>query len=89
MEYVYLALGVLLLVSLTVKLCRNYFAPVTAAKATVIHKQTVETFSKYSGTGKHTKDTHDCSDFISFGIPVVPSLIEAEPFPYFSPFNQS
>ena len=55
MLYVYLALGILVTVSCAIKLGRNIFSPVTVAKATVVHKQTVETFSKYSGTGKHVK----------------------------------
>lgn len=55
LRYVFLAFGFLILIRLIVKLWRNHFAPVTVAEATVIHKQTVELFSKYSGTGKHTK----------------------------------
>ncbi|MBQ7817413.1 MAG: DUF2500 family protein [Oscillospiraceae bacterium] len=31
------------------------FSPIKTAKATVVHKQTVETFSKYSGNGVHQK----------------------------------
>ena len=55
MSYVFLTLGFLIVVSFAIKLGRNIFSPVTVTKATVVHKQTVETFSQYSGTGKHTK----------------------------------
>ena len=55
MGYFYLALALAVAVPLAVKFARNVFAPTVTAKATVVHKQTVETFSKYSGTGKCTK----------------------------------
>lgn len=55
MVYVYLALGLVLVIPFAIKLGRNIFSPVTVVKATVVHKQTVETFSKYSGTGKHVR----------------------------------
>ena len=34
---------------------RNVCSPVRTVKATVVHKQTVESFSKYAGNGTHTK----------------------------------
>ena len=55
LQYVYIALALVVTVPFVIKLGRNVFAPVTAVKATVVHKQTVETFSKYSGTGTHVK----------------------------------
>ena len=55
MKYAYLAVGLIVVASLAIKVGRNIFSPVTVASATVVHKQTVETFSKYSGTGIHTK----------------------------------
>ena len=55
MLYVYLAVSLIVVVPFAIKLGRNLFSRVTTAKATVVHKQTVETFSKYSGTGKHVK----------------------------------
>lgn len=55
LRYVYIALALVVTVPLAVKIVRNIFAPVTTTKATVVHKQTVESFSKYSGTGKHVK----------------------------------
>ena len=55
LRYVYIALALVVTVPLAVKIVRNIFAPFTTTKATVVHKQTVESFSKYSGTGKHVK----------------------------------
>ena len=52
---VYLVLGLVVAVPLVMKLVKNVFAPTIIANATVVHKQTVKTFSKYSGTGTHTK----------------------------------
>lgn len=53
--YVYFALFALLGLAVGFRFLKNLFAPVTTVKATVVHKQKVDTFSKYSGTGKHTK----------------------------------
>ena len=55
LRYVYIALALVVIVPLVIKPVRNVLAPVTTAKATVVHKQTVESFSKYSGAGKYVK----------------------------------
>ncbi len=53
----YLFLGVIgiVLVSCIFRFLRDKCSPVKAVKATVVHKQTVETFSKYAGNGTHKK----------------------------------
>lgn len=51
----FMGLGALALVSLLVKAVKNRYAPVRSVKAVVIDKNKVETFSKYSGTGKSEK----------------------------------
>ena len=51
----FMGVGALALVSLLVKVVKNRYAPVKTAKAVVIDKNKVETFSKYSGTGKSEK----------------------------------
>lgn len=51
----FMGLGALALVSLLVKAVKNRYAPVRTVKAVVIDKNKVETFSKYSGTGKSEK----------------------------------
>ena len=51
----FMGLGALALVSLLVRVVKNRYAPVKTAKAVVIDKNKVETFSKYSGTGKSEK----------------------------------
>ena len=51
----FMGLGALALVSLLVRVVKNRYAPVKTAKAVVIDKNKVETFSKYSGTGKSVK----------------------------------
>ena len=38
-----------------IRLWKRHRGPIRISKATVIHKQTTETFSKYHGTGKHTE----------------------------------
>ncbi len=48
-------IGALALIRIIVKLIQNRYAPVKTVKATVIDKQKVETFDKYSGNGKHEK----------------------------------
>lgn len=48
-------LATALAVALAIKLGKNLFAPTVVANAKVVNKQTVETFSKYAGTSKHTK----------------------------------
>ena len=51
----FMGVGALALVSLLVKVVKNRYTPVRTAKAVVIDKNKVETFSKYSGTGKSEK----------------------------------
>ena len=51
----FMGVGALALVSLLVRVVKNRYAPVKTAKAVVIDKNKVETFSKYSGTGKSEK----------------------------------
>lgn len=53
--YICLGLGLLVAVPYAIKAGRYAFSPVTSVKATVVHKQTVETFSKYEGSGKRVK----------------------------------
>jgi len=50
-----LALALLVPVVYVVQLLRNKFAPVKTVTAVVVNKQKIETVSKYSGTGRHTK----------------------------------
>jgi hypothetical protein len=47
----FMGLNALLLIRFAVK----RFAPVKTVQAEVIHKQTVESFSKYKGNGKHVR----------------------------------
>lgn len=51
----FMGIGVLAMVSIIVRMVRSRCAPVRIAKAVVIDKHTVESFSKYSGKGKHVK----------------------------------
>ena len=53
--YIGLGFCLLIVVPYAIKVGRNAFSPVKSVKATVVHKQTVETFSKYAGSGKHVK----------------------------------
>ena len=52
---VFVGIGVLALFSILVKISKNRRAPVRTVNAVVIDKHKVETFSKYSGTGKREK----------------------------------
>ena len=49
------AIILILLALYLVSFLRSRYGKVKTANATVVHKQTVETFSKYSGNGTHTK----------------------------------
>ena len=51
----FLGVGALAVVSLLVKTVKNRYAPIKTVKAVIIDKNKVETFSKYSGTGKSEK----------------------------------
>jgi len=52
---VILALWLVVLVRLIVKALKNKYAPVKTVQAIVIDKHKIETFSKYSGNGKHNR----------------------------------
>ena len=52
-----LILWVLVILSFFVRLVKNRHAPVETVRAVVIDKHTVETFSKYSGTGNELHPT--------------------------------
>lgn len=54
MFYVMSAVCILAAVAYGRKLYGRFFSSVKKEKATVVHKQTVENVSKYSGTGKRT-----------------------------------
>ncbi len=43
------------LIGMVIRVIRNKRAPVKIVQAEVVGKQTVENFSKYSGTGKQTR----------------------------------
>jgi len=53
--YVFLGLSLVCIAAYIVKFLRDRLSPVKTVKATVVHKQTVETFSKYAGNGMHKK----------------------------------
>ncbi len=53
--YVFIGLFLACTVAYLVRFLLDRFSPVKTANATVVHKQTVETFSKYSGSGTHTR----------------------------------
>ena len=43
------------MVRILIKAIKNKYAPIKSVKAVVIDKHIIETFSKYSGNGKHEK----------------------------------
>lgn len=49
------AFWLFVVIMLAVRAVRNRTAPVKSVKATVVDKQKIEHFSKYSGTGKSTR----------------------------------
>ena len=51
----FIGIGALAMVSIIVRTIKNRYAPIKTVKAVIIGKNKVETFSKYSGTGKHEK----------------------------------
>ena len=51
----FIGIGVLAIGSILVRMLKNQYAPVKTVNAVVIAKNKVETFSKYSGNGKHVK----------------------------------
>ena len=55
--FVSILIGIWLLAAVRVfiKAVRNKYAPIKIAKAVVVDKHIVESFSKYSGNGKHQK----------------------------------
>ena len=54
-NYVFFGVSLLLGILLLIRVMKNILAPVKKEHAVVVHKQTVEQFSKYFGNGKHTK----------------------------------
>ena len=53
--YVFIGLFLAGAIAYIIRLLRDRCGPVKTVKATVVHKQTVETFSKYAGNGTHTR----------------------------------
>lgn len=53
--YIFFGIILVLGIACAVRFLWDKCCPIKMVKAIVVHKQTVETFSKYSGTGKHTK----------------------------------
>ena len=53
--YVFLGLCLLCIAVYIARFLRDRVSPVKTVKATVVHKQTVETFSKYAGNAVHKK----------------------------------
>ena len=51
----FIGIGALAMVSIIARTIKNRYASVKTVKAIVIDKNKVETFSKYSGTGKSEK----------------------------------
>ena len=51
----FLGIWILVLVRILVKAIRNKFAPIRTVPAVVLGKQTVHSFSKYTGNGRHEK----------------------------------
>ena len=55
MGYFFFALCLIVMVVFAVRFFRDKCSPVKSVKAVVVHKQPVESFSKYSGTGMRTR----------------------------------
>ena len=51
----FIGIGALAMVSIIVRNIKNRYAPIKTVKAVVIDKNKIETFSKYSGSGKSVK----------------------------------
>ena len=51
----FIGIGALAMVSIIVRTIKNRYAPIKTVKAVVIDKNKIETFSKYSGSGKSEK----------------------------------
>ena len=51
----FVGVGVLAMVSILIRSVKNRCAPVKTVQAVVVDKNKVETFSKYSGSGKQEK----------------------------------
>ena len=52
---IFVGVGVLAMVSILIRSVKNRCAPVKTVQAVVVDKNKVETFSKYSGSGKREK----------------------------------
>ena len=55
MFYFFLAFTLVIGILIAIRKGKNLFSPVKTVDATVVNKQKVEVFSKYSGTGTHVK----------------------------------
>ena len=55
MDYIAIALCLVVMIAYIARFLRDKCSPVKSVKAVVVHKQPVETFSRYAGNGKHTK----------------------------------
>ena len=55
MTSLFLGIGLLAVVRILIKACKNKLAPVKTVSAAVVDKQKIEAFSKYSGKGKSEK----------------------------------
>ena len=53
--YIFFGIILVLGIACAIRFLWDKCSPVKTIKATVVHKQTVENFSKYSGSGKHIK----------------------------------
>lgn len=51
----FIGIGALAMVSIIVRTIKNRHAPIKSVKAVVVDKNKIETFSKYSGSGKSEK----------------------------------
>ena len=51
----FVGIGLLAAAGILVRLVKNRYAPIKKVEAVVVDKNKVETFSKYSGTGKSEK----------------------------------
>lgn len=55
MMYLFLAFCLFIAIMYAIRMGKNLLSPVRVIDATVVHKQEVESFSKYSGNGKQVK----------------------------------
>ena len=53
--FLFIGIGVLVLVRILIKTAKNRYAPIKTVEAIVVDKHIVKSFSKYSGNGKYEK----------------------------------